>query len=287
MKFSTDFDFMGDTIHEKEEATIRIYCTNVNGISAQHQYEKFHSLLYNMNNLGTDIACFTEHNLDVAQPKIRYDLHKIVRRHIPSSRTIAATSPSKFPTPFKPGGCMNIIAKTLHSRITEQGQDYLGRWTYARLATKDFNMIYIITVYKPCKTTLQQAGPMTVFRQQWTELRARGLTNPNPRKQFDKDLLAFLQSIHQQGHRMILLGDLNETTNNSKLIQQFKKYGLYDMIKDRHDNLPNFRSCLKGGNTIDYAFCSISFLRSITASVYEPFYLHSNSDHCGIVIDLN
>ena len=148
-------------------------------------------------------------------------------------------------------------------------------------------MIYIITVYKPCKTTLQQAGPMTVFRQQWTELRARGLTNPNPRKQFDKDLLAFLQSIHQQGHRMILLGDLNETTNNSKLIQQFKKYGLYDMIKDRHDNLPNFRSCLKGGNTIDYAFCSISIPRSVTASTYEPFYLHSNSDHRGIVIDLN
>ena len=59
------------------------------------------------------------------------------------------------------------------------------------------------------------------------------------------------------------------------------------MIKDRHDNLPNFRSCLKGGNTIDYAFCSISILRSVTASTYEPFYLHSNSDHRGIVIDLN
>ena len=128
---------------------------------------------------------------------------------------------------------------------------------------------------------------MTVFRQQWTELRKQGQVNPNPRNQFDRDLLAFLHSIHQQGHRMILLGDFNETTEKSTLLQQLHRFGLYDMIHDRHHNLPMFRSCQKGRNTIDYAFCSMSILRTIIASAYEPFHLNSTSDHRGLIIDLN
>ena len=86
---------------------------------------------------------------------------------------------------------------------------------------------------------------------------------------------------------MILLGDINDNPEKSNLIQQLNKYGLYDMINECHYNLPPFRSCLKGGNTIDYSFCSLSILGSVTASTYEPFHLHSNSDHRGIVIDIN
>ena len=182
---------------------------------------------------------------------------------------------------------MNIVARSLHSRITEQGQDSLGRWTYIRFSTKQSSMIYFITVYKPCKTTLRQAGPMTVFRQQWTELRSRGDPNPNPRNQFDNDFLKFVESIQQQHHRIIIVGDFNESIQKSKLLQKLRTYGLKDMIHDRHHNMPKFRSCIKGTNIIDYAYCSTSIFRHITASTYEPFYLNVDSDHRGIVIDLN
>ena len=59
------------------------------------------------------------------------------------------------------------------------------------------------------------------------------------------------------------------------------------MIRDRHYNLPKFRTCNKGDNIIDYAYCSTSIFRHITGSAYEPFYLNIVSDHRGIIIDLN
>ena len=104
-----------------------MYFANINGINTNYNYENFHPLLENMNTLKTDISCFVEHNLDVTQTKIRYDLQKVTKRHIPTSSTIATTSPTPFPSSFKPGGCMNIIAKTIRGRITEQGQDAMGR----------------------------------------------------------------------------------------------------------------------------------------------------------------
>ena len=256
-----------------------MYFANINGINTNYNYENFHPLLENMNTLKTDISCFVEHNLDVTQTKIRYDLQKVTKRHIPTSSTIATTSPTPFPSSFKPGGCMNIIAKTIRGRITEQGQDAMGRWTYIRLATKQSSMIYIITAYKPCKTTLNQAGPFTVFRQQWTEMRNKGITNPQPRKQFDKDLLNFIHTIQQQHHRIILVGDFNEPSTNSELLKQLHQLRLRDMIRQRHPQLPRFRSCNKGGNIIDFAFCSLSLLPSVLDSTYEPFMLNVNSDH--------
>ena len=59
------------------------------------------------------------------------------------------------------------------------------------------------------------------------------------------------------------------------------------MVRDRHHNMPKFRTCTKGENIIDYAYCSASIFQDITASTYEPFYLNTDSDHRGILIDLN
>ena len=110
-----DNEFMGDIITTKEPSTIQIYYTNINGINPTHNHERLNLILDNMNNISADIIGFAEHNLDVSQSKLQYDLQSIVKKHIPSSRTIASTSPLKFPSAFKPGGCMTVIARNLHS----------------------------------------------------------------------------------------------------------------------------------------------------------------------------
>ena len=240
-----------------------------------------------MNNLDADIICFTEPNLDTSQPKIRLDLHKTIQRHCPQSKILSTTSPLTFQSAFKPGGCLTIIRNSLHSRVNHQGYDELGRWQYVRIATKTEAMIYIITIYKPCKHTLKQAGPMTVFRQQWTILRGKGHNTPQPRKQFDDDLIKFLSQIQGEGHQIILVGDFNDHKNNSRLFPRLYSLGLRDMINDRHTNLPTYRSYLRGSNTIDYAMCSLPLMQFIESSLYEPFKLHTDSDHRGIIIDFS
>ena len=180
-----------------------------------------------------------------------------------------------------------IITNSTQGRITQQGSDTLGRWAYVRLATKRDNMIYIIVAYKPCKSTLRQSGPTTFFRQQWISLRNQGNLNPQPRNQFDKDLLKFVEEITNQGHRCILVGDFNETRTTSKLFPKLLQLGLRDAVLHRHSPTPPFRSCNRGTNTIDFAFCSVSLLPSLTAATYEPFQLNIASDHRGIILDFN
>ena len=236
--------------------------------------------------MQADIICFAEHNLAVDQHKTRYELTNTIKRHLPNSRTVSATSNITFPTAYKPGGCLQIITNTIHGRITTQGSDRLGRWTYVGLATKANSMIFVITIYKPCKNN-PNSGPLTVFKQQWSMLRQENKDFPDPRRQFDSDLIDFIEELQEKSHRIIIVGDFNETRNRSKLFQTLHSMGLKDMIYSRHTNIPQIRSCNKGNNVIDYALCSTSLLASIHASMYEPFMLNTPSDHRGIVIDFN
>ena len=59
------------------------------------------------------------------------------------------------------------------------------------------------------------------------------------------------------------------------------------MVTDRHSNLPPFRSYLRGRKTINYALCSLSILRYVNYSTYEPFKLNTHSDHRGIIVDFS
>lgn len=236
--------------------------------------------------MQADILCFSEHNLATDQSQTRYQLMQTIKRHLPNSRIIVATSEIKSPSAYKPGGCLQIINNTIHSRITEQGSDRFGRWTFAALSTKHKSMIYIITVYKPCKNH-QGAGPFTVYNQQWTMMRMENIQKPEPRQKFDTDLIDFIGLLQDKAHRIIVLGDFNETFQHSKLLHSLRNMGLVDTILSRHTNTPPFRSCNKGNNVIDFALCSPSILSCITSSAYEPFMINTMSDHRGIVIDFD
>ena len=280
-------EFIGEeTVTPKPNGTTRLYFTNINGISSYNQYEHLKMTLDNMTNLQADIICFAEHNLAVDQPRTRYDLINTIRKHLPNSRIVTTTSAIKSTTAYKPGGCLQIIANTIHSRITTQGSDRFGRWTFVGLATRHKTMIYIVTTYKPCKNH-NRSGPFTVYNQQWTMMRQEEIERPEPRQQFDEDFLKFIKSLQEKAHRLIIVGDFNETKKQSKLLRELRNMGLIDVVSSRHANIPPFRSCNKGNNIIDHAICSHPLMSSITASSYEPFMLNTTSDHRGIVIDFN
>ena len=106
-----------------------------------------------------------------------------------------------------------------------QGSDELGRWTYVGLATKDKNMIFIITAYKPCQPS-SKPGPLTVHSQQWSMLRAKNIEYPNPRQEFNKDFIAFVEELQSKSHRIIIVGDFNETRESSTLLQSLYHMGI-------------------------------------------------------------
>ena len=128
----------------------------------------------------------------------------MIRRHLPNSRIATTTSAIKSPTAYKPGGCLQIVTNTIHSRITAQGSDKFGRWTFVGLATRHKTMIYIITIYKPCKNHAR-SGPFTVYNQQWTMMRNEDIERPEPRQQFNKDFLKFIKSLQEKAQVLMIL----------------------------------------------------------------------------------
>ena len=96
-------------------------------------------------------------------------------------------------------------------------------------------MIFIVTVYKPYKNHLG-SGPFTVYNQQWTMMRHNNIKQPEPRKQFDADLLQFIQKLQANSHRLIIVGDFNETHHKSKVLQESNNMGLVDTVMSRHYN---------------------------------------------------
>ena len=71
-------------------------------------------------------------------------------------------------------------------------------------------------------------------------LRTEKTDNPDPCKQFDNNFLAIAQHLQQKSHRLIIVGDYNETRNRSTLFQSLHHMGLRYMVLSRHDNIPHF-----------------------------------------------
>ena len=283
----TDNAFVGDYVHSKSKQSFRLFYNNVNGISHYDQYRSLHETLDTLQTLQSDTLCFTEPNLAFDQTSTRFDVQNIIKRHLPSARLISSSTPTQTSTPYKPGGCMQISTKAINSRITKQFQDPMGRWTYVSLSTKHSLFVTIITLYKPCRTSIEQTGPLTVFRQQWLLLRQKGTLNPSPRATFDSDFLDLIHHLQEQQHKLIIVGDFNETYDHSSLLQQLYHRGLRNAISHRHLSLPRFRTYNRGTQVLDYVLVSADILPLISASAYEPFHLHTQSDHRGIIVDFH
>ena len=177
---STDNTFIGDAIPPKSDSTFRLFYNNVNGLSHYDKYRTLHKTLDHLQSLQPDLLSFTEPNLAFEQTATRFDVLKVIKRHLPSSRLICSSSAIPSLSPYKPGGSMMISTKSINCRITKQFTDPLGRWTYVSFSKKQSSFVTFITVYKPCRTSIDHIGPMTVYRQQWLALRQQGQLNPSP-----------------------------------------------------------------------------------------------------------
>jgi hypothetical protein len=71
--------------------------------------------------------------------------------------------------------------------------------------------ISIITAYRVCH---QKGGVgCAIYHQQQLDFEEEGLRMTNLRKQFCSDIVLTIQSLHQKGHIVILMGDFNEDLN--------------------------------------------------------------------------
>ena len=189
---------------------MRIWWNNANTLLQHDDFAELHELCLTLREHKVGIIALQEVNLNLNRPEIRTAIERVFTEHFGNCKLVLATSPCHSPTAWKPGGTLLAVLGTWSHAVTQTGQDALGRWCSATLAGSDGTLTTVYSFYNVVKTTIDQAGPSTVFAQQWQVLRTTGITAPNPRKQCITDLRTELKELQKTGSDIIIIGDFNE-----------------------------------------------------------------------------
>jgi hypothetical protein len=157
-----------------------------------------------------DAVAIQEPNTDFMKANIRDKYNEIFKEDFGLARVITATSCIDAPHTWNPGGVVLAILGPWSKHISKVSRDDLGRWASATLTGSDSESFTVCSVYNVVDVKLHDAGPLTVYLQQYRLLRLAGITYPKPWQQCVDDLNREIQKLVANGETIALLGDFNE-----------------------------------------------------------------------------
>jgi hypothetical protein len=179
----------GSMENDKMEGNIRISTWNPNGINAN----QVQSILQQSLDLSIDIQGYSEVNRDFLKQHQRQAFQEATTRMDRNSKAIWGTSQVIVEGNYKPGGTVLLTFGKTAGQVKECGSDPLGRWTYQILDGKGNKEVLIMNVYQCCRSPTNPTG-ITSYHQQTIMLSEMDKTDTNPRRNFRRDLIAFIKS---------------------------------------------------------------------------------------------
>jgi hypothetical protein len=274
-----------DDRHDTSEI-IRIYFQNVNGFRRGCNGLDILDFFCDMKSIDADIIAINEPNLNLRHPYIRRLFFQHQRQVWEHSKF--SFSSSNIDTGLqKPGGTILGITGNLTSRVIESTADNMGRWSSLTLLGRLRAKITVVCTYQVVDTR-GPSGPTTAFTQQLLMLKRQLRDNQRPRKEYQRDLRSFLESKINDGHEIVLCGDLNEELGSSAggMTQLVSDLGLID-IHTRELGLDNeVATYARGTKRLDYILMTEQIASHTSSCGAEPFNHRFYSDHRGIWVDL-
>jgi hypothetical protein len=127
----------------------------------------------------------------------------------------------------------------------------------------------IITAYCPPVQSIETAGPLTNYFQQYHQLRQSGVTSPDPRNQFFSDLTATAHAYIQKRHELVIMLDSNDDlTDFSPTHSLTTECGLFSVHEqaDYAADSPAPATYARGGKKIDHILVTAALLPAVTCS---------------------
>lgn len=206
---------------------------------------------------------------------------------------------------------MTAVIDNWTSRVEEKGVDPhgLGRWSYIALRGSRNTKVFIVTAYRVCDN--KDSGPKTTYHQQFWRLseefrKQHIIKTPDPHKQCILDLQAWLETITQHGHQIILSLDSNEDitvtpssfipltyhenqhathpAHNGSLATLMTTCGLVDPLAHHHSMRPFPATYNRGRSRI---LVSSSILPMVRCSGILPYQAMFHSDHRSCFVDID
>ena len=184
---------------------------------------------------------------------------------------------------YQPGGVTQITLKPISNRVASIGSDKLGWWAKQEIRLDGTWSLFIYTSYQPCKAPAN-SKKTTTWDQQVRTLIHRGITDPDPRKQFYINLTKELNNLKREGHIYIIGLDMNSRHDDNDVLDFLSDNDLVDLFDDFYYTRPP--TYTRSENTMDMILGSIDVLQW-TTNAYILDLQHGPGDHSVIGLNLN
>ena len=285
-------EWKGQTEEPPQDNVCRIAFQNIHGLQSRlHNMEtKIHELVDNMEKYSVELLGISEHNVAMANPKWRQHVVEAVNKTRPGRITQQFDSgPEVDKYGRLIGGTGIIIRGTLTGRLEPEGKggDAMGRWSYVHLRRHRRPPVTVIAIYQVCPTPTNIIGD-TAWHQQrrLLDLQQR---SEHPREAFVKDLSAFIKSLQDKQHAIIVGGDWNDWLGsaNSKLLHFLNNLQLVDPWVTQHPDMVDFATHERGQHRIDSVFVSQEIHNAVQSIAYTPVGRMCTSDHRAVLISFH
>jgi hypothetical protein len=280
---------VGHDFKSKAPGSFRLWDGNLNGLSAKDKYAALNDLCVTLKNRHVDAIAIQEPNLDFLQATVRDAITDICKSHFDFATVVTSTTCIKAPSTWKPGGTLLIVVGKWATAVVRKSNDDLGRWSTVTLTGQDSQSVTLYSAYNVCHTTIKDAGPATVFAQQWQLLRLSGVAHPNPRKRFIADLRQDLASRILNNEAIILVGDFNERLGDDPNLMASicGEFDLLDVHDFQHGDAATVPTYIRGSKRLDYCFVTpglAPFVRRSGVNLFNEYY---HSDHRALFLDID
>jgi hypothetical protein len=160
---------------------------------------------------------------------------------------------------------------------------------YIRLQGQGTIVITIIGTYQVCQSNVTTAGPTTAIAQQYSMMVQEGREEPHQvRKHHAQDLLQFVKARQDDGDRVCVCGNFNDTIgeHNHGFTKLCSERMLQDIVFENHGHgCHEFSTYKRGHRCIDYMLADRTIVQANKASGYEPYDIRIMGDHRGVYAD--
>jgi hypothetical protein len=264
---------------------------NINSLRPNNT-DKWEAALKQILEFKADIEGFCETSVNwkkaILKKKFQIKANKILKNPILTTTTTDLNYEEKY----LPGGCCQITANTWTTRSESKIYDdfRLGRWIGNTYRVSPTKRLHVITAYRVCESTPTVRSSMATATQKHTLLMARGIDNPNPRKQFVNGFIhQFQETCDDINNYLIISMDANSTMGQDRdgLDKLIEECNLVDIYTTMNQDYSEFPTQQRGSKKIDYMFCTRNLIPFIRKSGYVRFNDGFDSDHRAIFCDIS
>ena len=204
------------------------------------------------------------------------------------SSNVTAASSMSTKQGYLPGGVVTASVGGITKRITDQGSDKLGRFSWITLKGQNATGLSIITAYRVSQKKSEKSGQQTSHYQQKAAMYKEGELTPDPRNRILQDLTTLITSKRIEGNEIILSIDANESWEMPK--SMLHNFMITNNLADIHyHKIPVLPITTWDGSTqrIDYMMATPGAMASTKQAGICSLHEGIISDHILLYADID